>query len=118
MKPNIPKLHSGAHHRNMPLRRCLNFVWNMVLQICRAYGAGFGFLTIRQRRTNFQGDGERFSCFVAARRQTAANFPLFFRWRRSAGTLLRQSRRPEKAAVNAPEKHSPLTMWSSLWRSD
>ena len=30
------------------------------------------------RHVNFQGDDERFSCFVAARRQTAANLSAYF----------------------------------------
>jgi hypothetical protein len=35
-------------------------------------------LTVRQRRANFQDNGGRFSWFVAACRQTAANFPALF----------------------------------------
>jgi len=45
---------------------------------CRATGSTLQqLMSGKSRRANFQGDGGRFSGFVAARRQTAANYPAF-----------------------------------------
>ena len=53
------------------------------------------------RHVNFQGDDERFSCFVAARRQTAANLSAYFQM----AALCRDAATPiadDEAAAGAP----------------